>query len=70
MKKQVGFVKLLVADDGKGFDMHAMRTGIGFENMKRRAEICKGKFICTSSLGQGCKILITIPLDKEIWFIK
>ena len=65
MKEQVGFVKLLVAG-GKGLEMNARRTGIGFENMKRRAEIYKGKFICTSSLGQGCKILITIPLDKEI----
>ena len=65
MKEQVGFVKLLVAD-GKAFDMNVIKTGIGFENRKRRTEIYKGKFICTSSLGQGCKILVTIPLDKEI----
>ncbi len=57
-----GNVKLSITDNGKGFDMNTVKTGIGLENIKRRAEMYSGKFTCTSSPGMGCEVVVVIPL--------
>ena len=44
---------LLVHDDGKGFDMHKKRTGIGITNMISRAEHMGGSLIIESELNKG-----------------
>jgi len=55
-------IKMKVLDNGVGFDMESTKNGIGFANMKRRAELFSGKFDVSSSIGKGCTILIDIPL--------
>ncbi len=57
-----GNVKLSITDNGKGFNMHAVKTGIGLQNIKRRAEMYAGKFTCTSAPGKGCEVIVVIPL--------
>jgi PAS domain S-box-containing protein len=53
-----------ISDDGIGFNTEATRKGIGLANMKRRAELFSGKFEINSSPGNGCEILINIPLEE------
>ncbi len=57
-----GIVKLRIADNGIGFNTNDVKTGIGLENIKRRTEMYSGKFTCTSSPGQGCEVVVIIPL--------
>ena len=61
-----GLLKLDIEDDGKGFDSSSHRTinGIGIANMKNRTEELKGEFKCSSSPGEGTKIVISIPLGQ------
>ena len=56
-------LKMRIADDGIGFDMHLVKEGIGLANMKRRTELFSGKFNILSSPGTGCEIIIEIPIQ-------
>lgn len=60
----------IISDDGIGFNVSAVKRGIGLANMKRRAELFDGKFEVISTPGNGCEIKVEIPLiasnqDKE-----
>ena len=53
--------KLVIADDGKGFDAEASTAGSehnGLENMKRRAEAVHGKLIVASERGKGARVVL------------
>jgi signal transduction histidine kinase len=53
-----------IADNGVGFEVKDIKQGIGLANMKRRAELFSGKLHINTSLGQGCEIMIIIPIAK------
>ncbi len=55
-------VSMRIADNGIGFDVKHLRKGIGLSNIKRRTEALNGKFILNSSPGDGCEIIVEIPL--------
>ncbi len=55
-------LKLLIGDNGKGFDTNTTPSGIGLANMKRRAEFFSGRFELYSAPGEGCEVIISIPL--------
>ncbi|MEP7257201.1 MAG: PAS domain S-box protein [Flavitalea sp.] len=57
-------LKMELFDDGIGFDVKAVKGGIGLANMKRRAELFHGKFGIASSPGNGCAITVEIPLKE------
>jgi len=55
--------KMVIADDGKGFDMNAPapnNQGNGLENMRRRAEAVGGRLVVTSGPGQGTRVEFTV----------
>ena len=54
-------INLKVTDDGKGFDITKERSGIGISNIINRVETFNGKFKIESSLGNGCKIWVSLP---------
>ena len=54
-----------IADDGVGFDINAVKGGIGLSNMKRRVELFDGRFDVYSSPGNGCELVIDIPLKVD-----
>ena len=54
---------LHIIDNGIGFDVLNAKNGIGIANMRRRTHLFSGKFTVTSSIGNGCKIAIEIPLQ-------
>ena len=58
-------IKMRIADDGIGFDVNAVKGGIGLSNMKRRVELFDGRFDVYSSPGNGCELVIDIPLKVE-----
>lgn len=58
-------IKMRIADDGVGFDPNAVKGGIGLSNMRRRTELFGGEFTIFSSPGNGCELVIMIPLKPE-----
>lgn len=60
-----GSINLRVADNGKGFDIKAVKDGIGLSNIRKRAESLSGKLMLNSAPGKGCEIFVTIPVKKH-----
>jgi PAS domain S-box-containing protein len=54
-----------VADNGVGFDAKKVKKGIGLANMKRRTELFSGKFELDSSPGNGCTVVVEIPISEK-----
>ena len=66
--KVKGFIRdnklqITISDNGVGFCVDAAKKGIGLANIKRRVALLSGQFGIESSPGNGCKILIRVPLD-------
>jgi two-component system sensor histidine kinase DegS len=62
-------VKVLVADNGKGFDPSTLEdgNGIGLKVIRERVEMVGGYLEIDSALGQGCKITFQVPcVDLEM----
>ena len=57
-------LELRISDDGVGFDYDASRSGIGIANMQKRVRLFKGTLFVHSSAGEGCEILVRIPLAQ------
>jgi signal transduction histidine kinase len=58
------FVKLVVSDNGGGFDLKLVKNkmgGSGLKNMQARAELLNGAFKIQSKIGKGTIIKIEIP---------
>jgi two-component system sensor histidine kinase DegS len=60
-------VKILIADNGKGFCKESVEKNkskgstAGLNNMQKRASLFNGRTIIDSAIGAGTTILITIP---------
>ncbi|MEP6748168.1 MAG: response regulator [Bacteroidota bacterium] len=57
-------LRMHVWDNGIGFNVNHVKNGIGISNMKRRAELFFGKMEINSSKGNGCEIVVEIPLTE------
>ncbi len=55
-------IVLKVQDDGVGFEMEKNRKGLGFMNIRNRADLLNGKSEIFSQPGEGCLLEVTIPL--------
>ena len=53
---------LTVADNGVGFDMGRHRKGVGITNIISRAELFNGKVEIVTSPGDGCALMVSIPI--------
>lgn len=63
-------IKLVVTDNGKGFDtaMLSSTKGLGLKLIEDRVEMLGGFFDLDSSPGQGCRVSLTVPIlsfEKE-----
>lgn len=56
-----GALRVLVRDDGQGFDPSAPTDGFGLIGMRERAELAGGTFELRSAPGQGTTIVAVIP---------
>jgi two-component system, sensor histidine kinase LadS len=56
---------LTIDDNGNGFCLDKMTSGIGINNMKVRTALMDGTFEITSTMGRGTSILIKCPLSSN-----
>jgi signal transduction histidine kinase len=62
---------LRIRDNGKGFFLHAIASGavggrhMGLRSMEERARLMKGTFRVYSSPGEGCEIVVEVPLTHD-----
>ena len=56
-----GVVKMIIKDNGRGFDKSIQHGGLGLYSMRERAEELDGSFTVESSPRQGTKIAVTLP---------
>ncbi|MCK0147695.1 sensor histidine kinase [Arenibacter sp. F26102] len=61
-------VRIVVLDNGVGFDQKKGKRGIGLKNINSRLEKLNGTYDIQSSIGKGTKVIVTIPyvLEKQI----
>jgi two-component system sensor histidine kinase UhpB len=57
-------IRIEVADNGKGFDVSKKSKGIGISNMINRVESFNGHVEIDSSIGNGCRMQITLPYES------
>ena len=57
-------LRILAADDGSGFDTNAAATGIGLQNMQRRAAGLNAALTINSETGKGTSLLLQVPLNQ------
>jgi signal transduction histidine kinase len=59
-------LKLVVEDNGKGFDVQQNTTGFGLQSMRDRTLALNGEFTINSAPGAGCQIIVKIPLNLGV----
>jgi two-component system, NarL family, sensor histidine kinase UhpB len=55
-------LKIVITDNGIGFDPRKRGKGIGLMNITSRAEVHNGTVDVLSAPGKGCTLKISIPL--------
>jgi signal transduction histidine kinase len=66
-------IQVTISDNGRGFVTsehmimpdHQSQRGLGLLGMRERATLIDAQLSITSRVGQGCKVNLTLPLDKE-----
>ncbi len=54
-------LRLMVEDNGKGFDWAQNQTGFGLQGMRERVLALGGHLAIASAAGQGCRITVDLP---------
>ena len=58
------YVNLEMKDNGKGFDPHQTRQGIGLSNIHERTQFYNGTVNIKASAGKGCILNVRIPIKE------
>lgn len=56
-------LQLMVADNGRGFNLNQNSTGFGLQGMRERTKALGGNFKVVTSPGSGCKIIANFSLS-------
>jgi PAS domain S-box-containing protein len=59
-------IVLSISDNGSGFDIKKIATGIGIINIKNRAESFGGKARFVSKAGNGCVLTVLFPTENSL----
>jgi PAS domain S-box-containing protein len=54
-------IKLIIKDDGKGFDPAAIKKGAGLNNIRNRVYLLNGSLTVKTEPGKGCTLLVKLP---------
>jgi PAS domain S-box-containing protein len=57
-------LRLLIADDGKGYDPQLIKKGLGLTNIINRVELFDGNAEVITSPGNGCFLQVRVPLKE------
>jgi PAS domain S-box-containing protein len=60
-----GWLRLMVRDDGRGFNMESASAGLGILMMQDYAEVVSGSCVINSFPGKGTKVTATVPLAEH-----
>ncbi len=58
-----GFVRLVIGDDGVGFEPSPETAGLGLTGMEERARLLRGELEFQASAGSGTLVELSIPID-------
>jgi PAS domain S-box-containing protein len=61
--KEKQSIKVMVRDNGVGFDFKKVKKGIGLTNIYERAWLNKGRVELKTAPGKGCSLIIMIPVE-------
>jgi PAS domain S-box-containing protein len=59
-------IVLIIADNGKGFDLSHYKKGLGLTNIANRTNLFNGKVEIDAAPGEGCSISVAIPLPFPV----
>ncbi len=62
LQQQADSIHLSIHDDGLGFNPMQNTTGFGLQGMRERTLELGGQFSLQSQPGQGCQIMVSLPL--------
>ena len=62
LRREDGAARLVVEDDGKGFDPSEPSSGQGMGNLRNRVSRLGGELLLTSRPGEGTRLEMTFPL--------
>lgn len=62
--KENNYLKLIISDNGIGFEQNLKNTGLGINNMHERALKIKGELLIKSQRNQGTTIILTISFNS------
>jgi len=65
LERRGAVLKLIITDNGIGFDATQKRNGIGISNIIRRVELYNGVLDIQSAPGNGCTLLIKFPMQDD-----
>lgn len=65
IKVKGGNLELLIADDGKGFELDTIKKGAGLKNIQNRVYLTGGNLTINSAPEKGCKISIKFPIKQS-----
>jgi len=57
-------LRLMIQDNGRGFDINQNTTGFGLQSMRDRTLALGGEFTINSTPNSGCQIIVEIPLFR------
>jgi signal transduction histidine kinase len=60
-----GCTRLVVTDNGRGFDAAVSRPGLGLLGMRERSEALGGTFRLGAKLGEGVRLTIELPAQGQ-----
>jgi len=58
-------IRLVIKDDGNGFDSQNTRKGLGLSNIYERTRLYGGEVVLTTAPGKGCSIMVTLPFEPH-----
>ena len=61
-----GMLRLVVGDDGVGFDVAKRERGLGLDGMRERAAIHAGSVDVRSQRGMGTRVAIVVPVSPPV----
>lgn len=63
-----GHLHASIRDDGCGFPLKSLKycSGIGILGMRERAEMLRGRLDIDSSVGQGTRLTLSLPLESRV----
>jgi two-component system sensor histidine kinase UhpB len=66
IERSADYLKVLVKDNGQGFDAQLISQGFGLAGMRERVEGLGGSFQLTTNLDTGVLIEVSLPINIKV----